>query len=498
MLCAFCFYGHLISICHSGSNHDRLECGDHPLQRPGSCLDGIHPKVWRSGQRFEDVGGITPTGDRGCMSSCSTTVWRPSDGHSSFSDRVGFQAGTSHPTSTSWRSVGGVGGYRSMEYVYGTTYFETIVYSDREHPSEQGEETQNGTSFGSGRRHGVHSGTRKYEEYLVAEAEDHDRRPTTRGRGAHHRTTQCIAEEDRSDGYGTLCRLRCVCPLRIKGSEGKQVQDLRADFRGLHHEGTSRTSELHTMEGLLPSLSDCPPHAGHRRPCSAPQLRDLHGEAGETISDVLALDLCSRRFGEELTFYEDEDVAADGYQGRQTSSQRMGRGETMELSLPSTTLRGRVLEDAGLQPSLDLVGPRRKGQGEDPDGTICSWSPSRWIGGSGQEEEKGVSIQGDGEVKKDNRARREARKRRRLAEREELETLRRQGGQGGKGKGGGGKKGEGKGQSQKCYGWNNGNGPCANLPPGQDCVSRVKREHKCTVCGSPGHPSKDCTKKDAT
>ena len=115
-----------------------------------------------------------------------------------------------------------------------------------------------------------------------------------------------------------------------------------------------------------------------------------------------------------------------------------------------------------------------------------------------QEEEKGVSIQGDGEVKKDNKARREARKRRRLAEREELETLRRQGGQGGKGRGGGGKKGEGKSQSQKCYGWNNGNGPCANLPPGQECVSRVKREHKCTVCGSPGHPSKDCTKKGTT
>lgn len=99
-------------------------------------------------------------------------------------------------------------------------------------------------------------------------------------------------------------------------------------------------------------------------------------------------------------------------------------------------------------------------------------------------------------VKKNvNKARREARKRRIAAEREELEKYRKH--SGGDKKGGHaprGQKGDGKGP-QKCFGWNNGNGPCANLAPGQQCVSKVKREHKCTICDSPGHPSKDCPQK---
>ena len=68
-------------------------------------------------------------------------------------------------------------------------------------------------------------------------------------------------------------------------------------------------------------------------------------------------------------------------------------------------------------------------------------------------------------------------------------------------KGGNGEKGKGKGggkstAKQKCFSWNNGNGPCGDLAPGQKCQAAVPRLHRCTVCDSPGHPSKDCTKKD--
>jgi hypothetical protein len=28
-------------------------------------------------------------------------------------------------------------------------------------------------------------------------------------------------------------------------------------------------------------------------------------------------------------------------------------------------------------------------------------------------------------------------------------------------------------------------------------MSKIPRLHKCTICDSPGHPSKDCPKKDA-
>ena len=65
----------------------------------------------------------------------------------------------------------------------------------------------------------------------------------------------------------------------------------------------------------------------------------------------------------------------------------------------------------------------------------------------------------------------------------------------GSGDGGGkkGKKGKGKGATkQKCYSWNNGTPPCGGLSPGQTCAGKVQRLHRCTVCNSPGHPSKSC------
>ena len=111
--------------------------------------------------------------------------------------------------------------------------------------------------------------------------------------------------------------------------------------------------------------------------------------------------------------------------------------------------------------------------------------PAMEEGGSGLDTPKKAS----------NRARREARKRRLASEKEELEKYRRHGAEKKGGKGNGGKGNEGKGQAPKCFGWNNGNGPCASLAPGQECVSKVKREHRCTICNSPGHPSRSCDQK---
>lgn len=91
-----------------------------------------------------------------------------------------------------------------------------------------------------------------------------------------------------------------------------------------------------------------------------------------------------------------------------------------------------------------------------------------------------------------NRDRREARKKRLKADREELSKFRNDRGSGSKGKG----KGRGEGGEQLCYSWNNGNPPCGGLPPGAACQGRVQRVHKCTSCGSPGHPSKQCTAKE--
>ena len=56
------------------------------------------------------------------------------------------------------------------------------------------------------------------------------------------------------------------------------------------------------------------------------------------------------------------------------------------------------------------------------------------------------------------------------------------------------KKGKGKGPSkQLCYGWNNVKWPLCWTT--SRTAVRVTREHRCTMCQSPGHPSKDCPKK---
>ena len=83
------------------------------------------------------------------------------------------------------------------------------------------------------------------------------------------------------------------------------------------------------------------------------------------------------------------------------------------------------------------------------------------------------------------KVRREARKKKTKADKEELHRFREEGR----------KPKQPQNTKQLCYGWNNGNGPCAGLPPGQACASGVKREHRCTKCKSPGHPSKDCPQK---
>ena len=106
-----------------------------------------------------------------------------------------------------------------------------------------------------------------------------------------------------------------------------------------------------------------------------------------------------------------------------------------------------------------------------------------------------VNKEGEGK-RGHNRARREAKKRRLAAEREELKSLRSGNGKGGKGGGSKdgtkGKGGSGAAKEEECFAWNNGNGLCGGLLPGEPCQARIKRIHRCTICKSTNHPSREC------
>ena len=89
-------------------------------------------------------------------------------------------------------------------------------------------------------------------------------------------------------------------------------------------------------------------------------------------------------------------------------------------------------------------------------------------------------------------ARRSRNERRKDAKKRKLESNQTENQKGGKGKG------KGKDKPQACFAWNNQNGACAGLPPGAACRGRVPREHRCTKCGSLGHPSTQCTQQEGS
>ena len=94
------------------------------------------------------------------------------------------------------------------------------------------------------------------------------------------------------------------------------------------------------------------------------------------------------------------------------------------------------------------------------------------------------------------RERREAKKRKIAADREELAAFRKSSGGSSSGHGKGKAKGKGKTKdqagSQICFAWASNTGSCAGLGPGAECKGAIKRVHKCRICLSPSHRDDQC------
>lgn len=118
---------------------------------------------------------------------------------------------------------------------------------------------------------------------------------------------------------GTVCGLRHLRPLRVKSSEGIEVQDVHFDVRGVRGEGTSGTLELHNVEDMLQATQDIFSHAGCRRTCSLPQLRNANGKTFKVVSSMLASHLQCRR-GCKVSSFESHQVS--GHDGRVWQAQQ--------------------------------------------------------------------------------------------------------------------------------------------------------------------------------
>ena len=383
-LCAFLLDGHFVPFRCSCSNNDRPRCGDQALQRCPGDLERVHGQVWRPGQRSTHVGCPTTTGHCFSLPSCPTTFNKTPDGNPSFTDRTGLQTGTSHPTSTSWRSMGRVGGHRPVECAgkccHGKAYI--VDYHEYQCRSKgEREEAQDGTDFGSRGRYRVCGRIRKLEECLATEAENFDGRHADGGGGADHRTAERTHEAHHGHGPEPLRRFWHLRSIRSESFAGKQVSIIYPHPRRLCGERTTRPRKLQPMESVFQGIHHSPPHAEHCRLGPAEKLRAVCGEAGPAVSHVLALGLRGGGLGQRLTLNEDENVDVAGGKGGQRTEGLGGR-QAMEFSLSSTTSRRRFLEGTSLWAGFDLAGAWRKRKGEDTSRALCYRPPSRWTGSS--------------------------------------------------------------------------------------------------------------------
>ena len=204
----------------------------------------------------------------------------------------------------------------------------------------------------------------------------------------------------------------------------------------------------------------------------------------QPLRGLLAPDRGGRRQGKRGADVQDALEDKDGHRcrGSATAWRTVLNDQDYwreQVHLPAMVWMAKGSKGVAMAPDEEIIKEREKGRRDNAESSL---------GGE------------PGEVKKlSSRAKKEARKRKWAAEREELKNLRE--GKGKSGKGGGGKHGgAGRGGSgnpgeEECYAWNNGNGLCGGLPPGSQCKGKVQRLHRCTVCKSPGHPSKECPQR---
>ena len=245
-------------------------------------------------------------------------------------------------------------------------------------------------------------------------------------------------------------------------------------------EGTSRTRQFCAMAHLLQVTEDGPTDVGRGRTCCTLGLRIHDRKTGPNISNLLAPHLQRRRSCKVCPSKPNEIQDYDGQSCRSPSTRwQTDHGITSSEPWPETKLSGKSRSmhlrwhglqqvHMALQEHLRSSWPRAIFQG----GLINAISPVL-------ENVQNTKATGAADQSSSRKKRRRGR------------TDPNHSGEKGKGKG------TNKGTSvQLCDSWNNGNGVCGSLPPGQRCMSKTPRLHRCTICNSPGHPSNDCTKKD--
>ena len=331
--------------------------------------------------------------------------------------------------------------------------------------------------------------TGKCKGWLLQQVHCSDGRTPGGVGGSVYRTVIGLIEADIPETRD-LCGLRCVGALLSKTHESSQVPVLPSPGRRLVPEQDGGGAKLfQALASLFQSSSDGVGNARHGElvPLGSVGSLDRETEFSPPVMQCWHLIVAA------------EDRARGEFMTRTITKIKLDidKGGTPPLgwleAKPWNVAWQQVLADKiywteqVTVPALTWVARGEKGVPKTP---LEEQAGDVLRGGAESlrpEFEKGNTSSDVNVVKKNhNKQRREARKKRILQEREELKQLRGKGKGKGDGKDGG-RKGSGDGRSsgsssEACYAWNNGNGLCGGLPPGEKCLGKIPRvDHRCTM-----------------
>ena len=226
------------------------------------------------------------------------------------------------------------------------------------------------------------------------------------------------------------------------------------------------------MACLLLSAPLSTSHAGVCLISQHSPLRHAHRKADEILRFSMAPGVLSRRSCEVSSFESDEIPHPHGHQEGQDGSRWMGPSKTTGHGLQTSGRRRTVLArtSSWARPGIDCSGVKRSLK--NTCRTTCHICHDGR--GPGNSTECGShGIDGDCIIDPERiEAQKGGKQEESCFRKGGAEEIPRQG-----------RGHEGKGESQRsakatiCFGWNNGNGPCASLSPGQSCASKTPRAH---------------------
>ena len=329
-------------------------------------LGSIHCSSRRSGIRHPSTCEPASISSGCCLRSRCPSRWSPLECNPGSPCGTGLQVGKADPLPEGRRQLGPMGRCRPlasskpMDRKFTNSH---PCYSNRR--SFFRKEAEAVSSGGSSRRQRVHDCGGSPEGQVVSTLHRCDGWTTRGGMRTILRAIISVASEGLHSAKPSIHRLWSIWALWEKIVAVLEIQNIRLDTGGLHHEGNPRPSKFCSLEGVIPGVQNSHDHDGHH------QCRELDGLRRDDrtllhhLSHSLAFGGDVRGQCESRACNETQDEADSKHGERRPTSTKVGPSETLGLHLPSDDRGRKILEGATSYTSFGVVGRRRERAAED-------------------------------------------------------------------------------------------------------------------------------------